>query len=53
MQFSRACKELGIQLILANSPQAKGRVERLFGTLQDRWVKRVASGGGLYHRPSQ
>jgi hypothetical protein len=40
-QFSRALKELDIQLILANSPQAKGRVERLFGTLQDRWVKEL------------
>jgi hypothetical protein len=38
-QFSRALSELGIDLILAHSPQAKGRVERLFGTLQDRWVK--------------
>ncbi len=44
-QFSRACKELGIQLILANSPQAKGRVERLFGTLQDRWVKELRLAG--------
>ncbi len=50
---SRACKELGIQLILANIPQAKGRVERLFGTLQDLMGEGVASGGGLYHRPSQ
>lgn len=40
-QFSRALGELGIELILANSPQAKGRVERLFGTLQDRWVKEL------------
>ena len=40
-QFSRALAELDIQLILANSPQAKGRVERLFGTLQDRWVKEL------------
>jgi len=40
-QFSRALSELGIELILANSPQAKGRVERLFGTLQDRWVKEL------------
>jgi hypothetical protein len=40
-QFSRALAELGIELILANSPQAKGRVERLFGTLQDRWVKEL------------
>ena len=37
-QFGRALKELGVQPILASSPQAKGRVERLFGTLQDRLV---------------
>jgi len=35
-QLGRAFAELGIELILARSPQAKGRVERLFGTLQDR-----------------
>ena len=40
-QFSRALEELDIRLILANSPQAKGRIERLFGTLQDRWVKEL------------
>jgi hypothetical protein len=40
-QFSRACRELSIGLILAHSPQAKGRVERLFGTLQNRWVKEL------------
>jgi hypothetical protein len=40
-QFSRALSQLGIQLILAHSPQAKGRVERLFGTVQDRWVKEL------------
>lgn len=38
-QFSRAMDQLRIELILANSPQAKGRVERLFETLQDRLVK--------------
>ena len=38
-QFRRALKELGIELILANSPQAKGRVERSHGTLQDRLIK--------------
>ena len=37
-QFGRALKELGIQPIFALSPQAKGRIERLFGTLQDRLV---------------
>lgn len=43
-QFSRAMEELGIQLIAAHSPQAKGRVERLFGTLQDRLVKELRLG---------
>ena len=38
-QFSRACKKLGIELISAHSPQAKGRVERNHGTKQDRLVK--------------
>ena len=38
-QFGRAMKELGVGLILANSPQAKGRVERRNGVLQDRLVK--------------
>ena len=38
-QFERALRELGIRLILAHSPQAKGRIERLFGTLQDRLGK--------------
>lgn len=37
-QISRALDQAGIQLILASSPQAKGRVERLFRTLQDRLV---------------
>jgi len=37
-QIQRALDELGITLILANSPQAKGRVERLFGTFQDRLI---------------
>lgn len=35
-QFGRALHELGVELIAAHSPQAKGRVERLFRTLQDR-----------------
>jgi hypothetical protein len=38
-QFGRAMVELGVELILARSPQAKGRVERMNGTLQDRLVK--------------
>ena len=37
-QFSRAMDEIGIQLIFARSPQAKGRVERMAGTFQDRLV---------------
>jgi hypothetical protein len=40
-QFGRALQELGIELILARSPQAKGRVERFFQTAQDRWVKEL------------
>lgn len=40
-QFKRAMKELGIQLICANSPQAKGKVERANLTLQDRLVKEL------------
>lgn len=40
-QFGRALKELDVELIRARSPQAKGRVERLFGTAQDRWVKEM------------
>ena len=38
-QFGRAMKGVDVELILANSPQAKGRVERCNGTLQDRLVK--------------
>jgi transposase InsO family protein len=40
-QFGRAMKELDVRLILARSPQAKGRVERANGTLQDRLVKEM------------
>ena len=40
-QFERAMGELDIELICANSPQAKGRVERANGTLQDRLVKEM------------
>jgi hypothetical protein len=40
-QFGRALSELDIELIRAHSPQAKGRVERSFGTAQDRWVKEL------------
>lgn len=37
-QVQRALAELGIQVIFADSPEAKGRIERLFGTLQDRLI---------------
>lgn len=40
-QFGRALKELNIDIICANTPQAKGRVERANGTLQDRLVKEM------------
>lgn len=40
-QFERAMKELGVRVICANSPEAKGRIERSFGTLQDRMVKEM------------
>lgn len=40
-QFQRALGELDVELIRAHSPQAKGRVERSFGTAQDRWVKEL------------
>jgi len=40
-QFGRALKALGVGFIHANSPQAKGRVERLFRTLQDRLIKEL------------
>lgn len=40
-EFERALKELGVEVLHANSPQAKGRIERLFGTLQDRLVKEM------------
>ena len=40
-QFERAMKELGVEVKHAHSPQAKGRVERLFRTFQDRLVKEM------------
>ena len=47
--FERACEGLGINVIHANSPQAKGRIERLFGTFQDRLIKemRLANVSGM------
>lgn len=44
-QFGRALQTLDVQLILANSPQAKGRVERMNRTLQDRLVKALRQRG--------
>lgn len=44
-QFKRAMTELGIKVILAHSPQAKGRVERSFDTHQDRLVKEMRLAG--------
>ena len=44
-QFSRAMDELGIQMIFALSPQAKGRVERTAGTFQDRLVTELRLAG--------
>jgi transposase len=44
-QVGRALRELDIELIFAHSPQAKGRVERSFGTLQDRLVKELRLAG--------
>jgi hypothetical protein len=47
-QFGRAPLALNIDVICAASPQAKGRIERAFGTLQDRMVKELRLAG--YHR---
>lgn len=44
-QFGRSMRELNIRLIKARSPQAKGRVERMNGTLQDRLVKALRRAG--------
>ncbi|MDP3061884.1 MAG: ISNCY family transposase [Chloroflexota bacterium] len=44
-QVGRALQELGVQSILARSPQAKGRIERLWGTFQDRLVSELRLAG--------
>jgi hypothetical protein len=44
-QFERALSELGVEMIHAHSPQAKGRIERLFGTFQDRLIKEMRLAG--------
>ncbi len=48
-QFGRVCARLGIELIAASSPQAKGRVERSHGTNQDRLVKKLRLKGISTH----
>ena len=44
-QFGRLLEELGVELILAMSPQAKGRIERTWGTLQDRLTSELRLAG--------
>lgn len=44
-QFGRMCAKLGIRLIVAKTPEAKGRVERVHGTNQDRLVKKLRRAG--------
>ena len=44
-QFGRMCEKLGIAIIAASSPQAKGRVERNHGTHQDRLIKKLRRRG--------
>ena len=51
-QFGRMCAKLGIALIAAHSPQAKGRVERVHGTHQDRLVKKLRRKGISSHEVS-
>ena len=48
-QFGRVCSRLGIELIAASSPQAKGRVERTHGTNQDRLIKKLRLKGISTH----
>ena len=48
-QFGRMCRKLGIERIAASSPQAKGRVERVHGTHQDRLVKKLRRKGIVSH----
>jgi hypothetical protein len=44
-QFERSLSDLGVDVIHAHSPQAKGRIERLFKTFQDRLIKEMRLGG--------
>ncbi len=53
-QFGRMCRRLGIRIIAAGSPQAKGRVERAHGTHQDRLVKKLRLAGiGSYEEANR
>src|SRR3974390_2191476 len=49
-QFGGMCAKLGIEIIAANSPQAKGRIERMHGTHQDRLVKKLRRKGIQSHQ---
>ena len=49
-QFARALEELGIELIMAHTPQAKGRVERAWDTFQDRLVSEMRLAGAATSR---
>ena len=48
-QFGRMCQKLGIRIIAASTPQAKGRVERNHGTHQDRLIKKLRRKGIASH----
>ena len=52
-QFGRAMQELEIEIICANTPQAKGRVERVIQTLQDRLPKEMRLRGIASHDGGQ
>ena len=52
-QFGRALSELGVRMLFAHSPQAKGRIERLFNTFQDRVVKEMRLQGREHDRGGQ
>ncbi len=52
-QVARALEELGITLIPAGSPQAKGRIERLWGTFQDRLVSELRLAGAKNKEQAQ
>ena len=52
-QVARVMRELGVRQIFALSPQAKGRVERMASTFQDRLVTELRLAGASHHRPGQ